>query len=58
MPQMVDAEHFATVQDDVDRAQPPGTEAITAYFVFVLKLSDITADILRDEFSAFLLETC
>lgn len=44
---MIDDEYFAMDVDEDDRQQPPGIPCKSAYFTSIVKLSDITAEILR-----------
>ncbi|KFZ08504.1 hypothetical protein V502_09318 [Pseudogymnoascus sp. VKM F-4520 (FW-2644)] len=44
---MIDDEYFAVDVDEVDRQRPPGVPCKSAYFASIVKLSDITAEILR-----------
>lgn len=47
LPQMVDDEYLATDPTAPDGSQPQTIPPKSAYFVSVVKLSNITADILR-----------
>lgn len=47
LPQMIDDEYFAVDVDEADRQQPLEIPCKSAYFASIVKLSDITAEILR-----------
>ncbi|ETS76295.1 hypothetical protein PFICI_11682 [Pestalotiopsis fici W106-1] len=47
LPAMIDDEHLATTPDADDGTQPSSTPARCAFFVSIIKLSHITAEILR-----------
>jgi len=49
MPQIIDEEYLTSDPMQPDGSQPADVPATCAYFVFVVRLSNLTADILRYE---------
>ncbi|GJC81845.1 sorbicillinoid biosynthetic cluster transcription factor 2 [Colletotrichum liriopes] len=47
LPEMVDDEFLATAADAEDGSQPPRVPAKCAFFISIIKLSHITAEVLR-----------